>query len=126
MISVERVAEAIVGAIERGKGGQRYPVGDENLSWKEWLRIIQKAAGIDRRIVILPTWVGTIIGWQLRRKDSKKGKEAGLNHKLLFRDIQCREFFFDPTPSQEELGYTGGGLEESIIETVKRCIDSEY
>ena len=126
MISVEHVAEAIVCAIERGKGGHRYTIGDENLTWKEWIKIIQKAADIDRRIVTLPTWIGTLAGWHYKRKDKKKGKEAGLNPKLFFKDIQCREFFFDPTPSQEELGYTGGGLEESIIKTIQRCIsDSE-
>ncbi|NHI94303.1 MAG: epimerase [Candidatus Lokiarchaeota archaeon] len=122
MISVEHIAESIVGAIEQGKGGKCYPIGDENLNWKEWINIIQEAAGIKRRIVTLPTWIGTIVGWYLRRKDKKKGKEAGLNHKLLFKDIQCRELFFDPTPSQEELGFSGGGLKESIIETIKRCL----
>ncbi|MHA1784896.1 MAG: NAD-dependent epimerase/dehydratase family protein [Candidatus Helarchaeota archaeon] len=122
MISVQHIAEAIVGAIERGKGGKRYTIGDKNLTWKEWLKIIQKAAGIKRRILTMPCWMGTIWGWKLRRKDKKEGKEAGLNHKLLFKDIQCRELFFDPTPSQEELGYTGGGLEEAIIETIKRCL----
>jgi dihydroflavonol-4-reductase len=124
MISVEHIAESIVGAIERGKGGQRYPIGDENLTWKQWIKIMLKAAGVNRRIITLPTWIGTITGWYLRRKDKKKGKEAGLNHKLLFKDIQCRELFFDPTSSQQELGYTGGGLEESIIQTIKKCIES--
>jgi len=123
MISVEHIAEAIVGAIERGKGGQRYPIGDENLTWKQWINIIMKAVGVNKRIITLPTWIGTIVGWYLRRKDKKKGKEAGLNHKLLFKDIQCRELFFDPTASQQELGYSGGGLEESIIETIKKCIE---
>ncbi len=122
MIAVEHIAEAIVGAIEQGKGGMRYTIGDENLTWKEWLKIIQKAAGIKRRIVTLPQWIGTIWGWSLRRKDKKEGKEGGLNHKFLFKDIQCREFFFDPTESQTELGYTGGGLEEAIIKTIKRCL----
>ena len=37
MISVIHVAEAIVGALEEGKAGEIYLVGDENISWVDWL-----------------------------------------------------------------------------------------
>lgn len=122
MIAVEHIAEAIVGAIEQGEGGKRYTIGDENMSWKEWLRIILDTMGLEKRkILTIPTFLGTLYGKKLRKEDAKEGKEGGLNHARLFKDIQSQETYLDPTPSIKALGYKTGGLRESIIKTVKRC-----
>jgi len=123
MMSVERVAESIAGAIERGRGGKRYPCGDECVSWKEWLSWITEAMEVKRKIVAMPTFFGTCFGSYLRWKDKKEGKEGGLNHKRLFKDIQCRELYYDPTSTCEELGVSRGGLKDSVIETIKRCLE---
>ncbi len=122
MMSIERAAESIVGAIEKGKGGKRYPCGDECVSWKEWLSWITEAMGVKRRVITIPTFFGTLFGMYLKRKEKKKGKEGGLNHKKLFKDIQARELCYDPTPTCVELGVSRGGLKNSVIETIKRCL----
>ncbi|TFF95961.1 MAG: epimerase [Promethearchaeota archaeon] len=123
MMAVERVAESIVGAIEKGTHGKRYPCGDECVTWDEWLSWIMEAMDVERKIIHIPTFIGTLYGALLRRKDKKEGKEAGLNHKKLFKDIQTRKLFYDPTPTCEELGVSRGGLKESVIKTIKRCLE---
>lgn len=44
-ISSQSMSEAIAGALERGEGGRAYLVGDENLSWKDYLELYFEAAG---------------------------------------------------------------------------------
>jgi len=44
-ISSQSMSEAIAGALQRGEGGKGYLVGDENLSWKEYLEMYFEAAG---------------------------------------------------------------------------------
>lgn len=44
-ISSTSMSEAIAGALERGKGGRAYLVGDENLSWKAYLEMYFEAVG---------------------------------------------------------------------------------
>ena len=44
-ITSKSMSEAIAGALERGQGGRAYLVGDENLSWKEYLEIYFDCAG---------------------------------------------------------------------------------
>lgn len=39
MVTVHQVAQAVAGAIEKGKGGTCYPVGWYNMTWKEILAI---------------------------------------------------------------------------------------
>lgn len=123
MITVNHVAEAIVGAILNGRSSKRYTIGDKNLTWVEWISLMLPEMGIDRKIKILPPFLGTLFAKRMKRIEAKKGLEPGLDLDHLFKDIQCRETYFDPTSSQEELGYTGGELEEAIKETVKKCME---
>ncbi len=44
-ISSQSMSEAIAGALERGRGGHAYLVGDENLSWKAYLELFYEAVG---------------------------------------------------------------------------------
>jgi nucleoside-diphosphate-sugar epimerase len=44
-ITSRSMSEAIAGALERGRGGHAYLVGDENLSWKTYLELFFEAAG---------------------------------------------------------------------------------
>jgi hypothetical protein len=39
------IAEAVLGALERGAPGRQYLIGDENLSWKSYLELWFAAAG---------------------------------------------------------------------------------
>ena len=39
------IAEAVLGALERGAPGRQYLIGDENFSWKEYLELWFAAAG---------------------------------------------------------------------------------
>lgn len=118
MIAVQHVGEAIVGAIERGQGGERYVVGDENVAWKDWLgRISRFACGRRKPVMTVPDF---LVRWQMRqveRKHRAEGKEGGL-HPVEFVKLQTAKTYFDPEPSRVALGYGRGGLDEAIGEAV--------
>lgn len=122
MIAVEHVGEAVVGAVEHGRHGSRYTVGDVNISWHQMLSIMLKAMGEDKKIVTIPTFLASMYGMSLKNKEAKEGKEAGLDHVRLFEDIQSQYLYFDPAPTAEILGYGRGGIEESIEKTIKACL----
>ncbi|GAB3285732.1 NAD-dependent epimerase/dehydratase family protein [Parahaliea aestuarii] len=44
-ITSQSVAQAVAGALENGEGGKAYLIGDENLSWKDYLEQWFAAAG---------------------------------------------------------------------------------
>ncbi len=120
MIAVEKVAEAIIGALEYGRAGMRYLVGDVNMPYKEMLRIVLDTLGLKRRLIVtLPTSLATIIGKWMKRKERKMGIESGLDRAYVFSDILSQKLYFDPTPSVEELRYGQGGVREAIETTVR-------
>jgi dihydroflavonol-4-reductase len=121
MIAVEHVGEAIVGAIEKGEGGHSYTVGDENLTWVEFLERILSILGKKKRIVILPTWTVRLGLRLVGLRHRLRGRESGLDP-VRFAAIQTRNTFFDPAPAAQELGYGRGNLEEAFKDTVEACL----
>ena len=51
-ISSLSMSEAIASALQRGKGGYAYLVGDENLSWKAYLELFFDAAGNPQALAV--------------------------------------------------------------------------
>jgi len=51
-ISSRSMSEAIHGALERGEGGRAYLVGDENLSWKDYLQMYFDAVGNSAELTV--------------------------------------------------------------------------
>jgi nucleoside-diphosphate-sugar epimerase len=121
MIAVEHVAEAIVGAIERGVGGERYPVGDENLTWAAWLDRLTALLGKRKRVLTIPTGLVRFAARFLILWHRWQRRESGLNP-VKFIDVQTRDTFLDPTPSREALGYGCGGLDAALAKTVEACL----
>ncbi len=121
MIAVEHVGEAIVGAIEKGKGGQSYTIGDENLTWVEFIERILNILGKKKRIVVLPTFIVRLILRMVKLQHRLHGKEGGLDPVKL-AVIQTRNTFFDPSPAAKELGYGRGNLQKAFEDTIKACL----
>jgi dihydroflavonol-4-reductase len=121
MISVKHVAEAIAGALEHGKGGERYLIGDENISWSEFLNRLNCTLGRCKKVITIPTFLlyGPIAAVQFFHKI--KGKESGL-HPMKFLKIQTINTFFDPEPSRKLLGHGRGGLDDAFQDTVQACL----
>lgn len=124
MISVEHVAEAVAGAVERGKHAKRYQIGDVNMCWKEMVRIMLTSMNMEKKkIITIPCFLASIYGMVHKIKDKRLGLDSGLDYSLLFRDVMCRNLFFDPSESADELGYGRGGIEDSIKKTITACLE---
>lgn len=126
MVAVQHVGEAVIGALEQGEHGKRYPIGDENRTFNEMLEMMMSAVGEKKRIVNIPRFLAAIAGGFIERGRNKKGLEGGLNAKYLMQDILTRELYFDASETAEALGYGRGGLKESIIETMKACYPEKF
>lgn len=105
-MSVTALAQAIVGAVERPVQGT-FLVGDENLSNKE---LFKRFGG---RSLRLPTFILRGFMWLGRAFLRLRGRESGLDPVKLV-DVLASDMFFDPTESQQALGYSGGNLEQAI------------
>jgi dihydroflavonol-4-reductase len=123
MIAVQHVAEAILGALEQGEGGHRYPIGDENRTWEAWLTLISELAGRRKRFVPIPKEAVRLAMHGLRLRQRARGFEAGLDP-VAFVDLQTIHTYYDPAPSRESLGYGHGGLDAALTMAVRACVNA--
>jgi nucleoside-diphosphate-sugar epimerase len=119
-ISARTVSRAIVGAVECGKAGEFYPVGQENLTWPQMLSRLAAVDGRQVRVVTLPTWLIHLAMQVVMFSHNLKGREGGLNLRY-FAPLQTAETYIDPELSQKALGYELDNLNESFRETVEAC-----
>ncbi len=120
MITVQAVGEAIVGAIEKGRAGEVYVVGDENHTWEEMLQMFGRAIGKVKKVHKVPYPLIKLSLTGVHLHDKMKGKEAGLFYPE-FAKLQCRNTFVDNDAVAAELGYTRGGIEAAIADVVSAC-----
>ena len=123
-ISVGAVAGAILGALEQGRGGSFYPIGDENLRWSELLTRLASTLGKRIKVLTLPAWTVTVAGWGIWLARTLQGREAGLDMRY-FAPLQTSELFIDPAPARTALGFRTGDLDDALRETVRAAIGGE-
>ncbi|ROI06945.1 NAD-dependent epimerase/dehydratase family protein [Chryseobacterium sp. G0240] len=61
-VHVEDAADGVISAIEKGKNGERYLLANENLSYKNFFRKINKITGRYRLMIPIPNIVLSILG----------------------------------------------------------------
>ncbi len=119
MVTVRQVGEAIAGALERTTGGQKWPIGWHNKSWKEFLTIVHKHMDLPRRkIITIPKWMFSAFGKRLRKKEIRQGLEGGLNL-AKFADLQCSEQFIDKSAGCLPLGVRDDDIDAAIGESIR-------
>ena len=124
IIAVKHVAESIMGAIEQGKGGERYLIGEENITWIDLIRRLSILIGGKKKVIILPDCIVREVMRMMSLYHKMQGKESGLNP-VAFTKIQTINTFFDPEPSRRALGYGQGGIKEALRDTVRACLSRQ-
>ena len=124
MIAIEHIAEAGIGALEYGKDGERYPIGDQNKSFKWMLEYMSECKGVHKKISLPPTWLCVLGAKAIERKERKLGNEGGLNYGLVMKEIMNHDMIIPEEVMDRvnaELHISRGGLEEAIQKTMDRC-----
>lgn len=123
MVTVRQVAQAVAGALERNKGGNAYPIGYYNFTWKQFLAIVHKHLGMpNRKIITIPNWMYAMSGKKIMKEQAAKGHEGGLNM-VKFTGLQCSELFIDKNLGCEPLGVTEDDIDAAIGASVQLCVD---
>ncbi len=118
VMAVERVAEATVGGLERGKGEKSYPLGDENMTWVQLLTRMANLMGKKKSIITLPDPMVKTSMFMMGAKLNMQGRESGLDP-VAFTDLQTSKTFIDPKASRKALRYGKGGLDKALKATIK-------
>ncbi|MFC1974284.1 hopanoid-associated sugar epimerase [Chloroflexota bacterium] len=124
-IDVEDVAKGHMLALEKGRVGERYILGNENLTFNEILGILEKITGMRAPRLIIPIWFALGMAYidefieagLLRRQPSLQ--VAGVKSATMFRQFDCSK-------AVTELGLPQTPVEEAFEKAVRWFRENGY
>lgn len=116
---VDDVARGIVLALEKGRAGERYILGGENLTLEEIARTVRKIAGKKNLVFRLPNSVTALACRGLARAGLPSPVSADVF------EYASRFWFVDSTKAQEELGYRARPADDVFRDVVPWLLTQE-
>lgn len=114
---VDDVAAGILAAIDRGVAGERYILGGDNLTYREWVTKVAAALGVEPRR-------GSFPGVALHLLAATFGVLARVHPKFhtpyVHSTFAGRYTFYDSSKAKRELGYTPRSFDAILEESLAR------
>ncbi|HEY0798550.1 MAG TPA: NAD-dependent epimerase/dehydratase family protein, partial [Candidatus Baltobacteraceae bacterium] len=116
-VDVADVAHGHLLAFERGRSGERYILGGENLTLRALLERIGKLAGRSAPRFTVPHWIPLTAAFVEERMLAPLGRRPAT---LAVEGVRMsrESMYYDTTRAQRELGYTHGPIEAGISDAI--------
>ena len=111
VVAVEDVAAGHVLALGRGRAGERYILGGENLSWPELIDHVAAVSGIRCPVLVMPPQTARVA--QIREAMKLPSALPAEGFGLMSKDWR-----FSSEKAKRELGYSSRPIDETIKATV--------
>jgi dihydroflavonol-4-reductase len=115
IVDVEDVAVGHLLAAEKGRSGERYILGGENMRWTEVIERVAAASRVHHPLLVLP---------------AELGNAAELAHRLRLPiwmvegvRVMAPEWRYSSAKAKRRLGYRPRGARETIERTVEWCME---
>jgi dihydroflavonol-4-reductase len=110
VVDVEDVARGHLLAAEKGRPGQRYILGGENLRWSEVIQRVAKISGIEHPLIVLPPEIAIAAGI-MKRLGGPFGTLEGIR-------LMAPQWRYSSAKARRELGYAPRSANETLQRTV--------
>ncbi len=117
VIDVRDVAEGHLLAAEKGRVGEKYILGNRNLTLREILATLASLSGIPAPRVRLPYWVALLAG----AADTAAARLGRREPRVPLEGVRLsrHRMFFDSAKAVRELGLPQGSVEEAFARAVE-------
>ena len=118
LIAVDDCARGHLLAEEKGVPGERYILGNRNMSLREILLTLEKITGLRAPTVKMPYWVAFAAGWVC---DSLSDHLTGTPPAVPLAGVRMAKYFmyFDSSKAVRELGLPQNPIETALEEAVQ-------
>lgn len=121
MITARQTGQALAGAVERNRGGQVYPLGWVNRSWRDMLTLFHQGMGVKRPVVTIPAGLFTVFAAFVVLGRKLRGVEGGLNL-VRFATPMADRMYIDRALGAEPLGVTDDDIDAAILDSVRASV----
>lgn len=119
-VTVQQVAQAAVGALEKGEHRGTYALGGINLTHEDFMNRIVKALGQEAttKVPVVPLDAVLDSYREIDKQTAAAGKEHGM-HMEMVAEMNNRDLFIDPTEVMDQLGYEEDDVDAEIDKTLE-------
>ena len=110
------LAEGIILAADKGRKGECYIFGNEEVSFKDFAAILAKEAGIKPMRIFLPIGIANALAKLLEKQAARTGRKPLLTTFSIYN--LARNNSFDSTKAKTELGYSTRSFEQTVRDEV--------
>jgi len=115
IVDVEDVAAGHLLAAERGRAGERYIVGGDNMRWSEVIERVARIAGVRHPLIVLPPEIVGVADI-LKRAGVPFGVLEGIR-------LMAPDWRYSSAKARRELGYRPRRASETLKRTVDWCLE---
>ena len=117
---VDDVADGILAALERGRAGERYILGGENLTVRQIAELTQELLGRKKRILQLPNWLVRGLAWAGRKLRLPLPFDAEVI------PYATRYWLMDSSKARRELGVSFRNARDTLRPTLQWLQEAGY
>lgn len=121
MVTVKQVAQAAVGAMEKGVHRKTYAIGDTNMKYQEFYKMMVEALGQNTEVPVVPYDAVKQIYEGIDAQAKEQGVEHGI-HSAKAAQIQEYDLYLNPEDTFPLLGVERDDVVASIKETLALCV----
>lgn len=117
LCDVRDLAAGTIAAADKGRAGQCYILGNDEVTFKDFARLIAEESGCKGVKMFLPLGMADFIAKQMEKKAAKKGQKPLMTTFSVYN--LARNNDFDSSKARRELGYTTRSYRETIRDEIK-------
>ena len=117
LIDVEDVAWGHILALEKGRTGDRYILGNQNLTFAQLLKKLEKITGLPAPKSTIPYWIPYGVAWLEENVLAKLGKKPTIAVDGVRMSRQ--KMFYDASKAVTELGLPQSNIDDALKKAVK-------
>ncbi|WP_083618579.1 hopanoid-associated sugar epimerase [Planktothrix serta] len=115
-IDVRDVAQGHLLALEKGKTGERYILGHQNLTLKEFLELLSEITGLSAPQKIIPIWLPLSVSWVDEMILAKLGKSPSIP--LDGVKMSRQPMYYNASKAVRELGLPQSDIKTALKDAV--------
>jgi dihydroflavonol-4-reductase len=125
VVDVEDVAMGHILALEKGVPGQKYLLGNKNVTLREIMEILEKITGIKAPLYNIPSWFALTMGYM---DEFVEGGIIGRYPRIPIAEVKASRKFrhFDCSKAVNQLGMPQTPIEASFQKSVNWFINNGY
>lgn len=117
LVDVRDLAHGAILAADKGKRGSSYILGNEDVSFKDFTKLISEEAHCKKIKMFLPVGIANFIAKMAEKKAKKNGKKPLMTTFSVYN--LARNNKFDCSKANKELGFSSRSYKETIHDEIK-------